>query len=89
MVETIVETKTDLELFAERLSRSGKRKHPPQHSPTADELAELKRTLYRRLQSGPMDLRLLALEWRYDVALLLDHMRHWMYTVDRDFNRDP
>ena len=89
MAASTVETKTDLELFAERLSRGGKLKHPPQHSPTADELAEIKKTLYMRLQAGPMDLKLLALEWQYDIALLLDHMRHWMYTVDRDFNRDP
>ncbi|MFJ6328688.1 MULTISPECIES: hypothetical protein [unclassified Rhizobium] len=88
MVETIIETKTDLELFAKRLSRAGQPKRPSQHSPTADELADLKTTLQTRLDSGPMDLRLLALEWKYDIALLLDHMRHWMYTVDRDFDRD-
>ncbi|MFJ6328644.1 MULTISPECIES: hypothetical protein [unclassified Rhizobium] len=89
MAKTIAETKTDLEQFSERLSRGAKQKRSPRHSPTADELAELKRMLYTRLQSGPMDLRLLALEWQYDIALLLDHMRHWMYTVDRDFDQNP
>lgn len=88
MAKTIVETKTDLELFAERLSRGGKLKPPSQHSPTADELAALKGSLDKRLRSGPMDLKLLAMEWQYDIALLLDHMRHWMYTVDRDFDRE-
>ncbi len=56
MAETIIETKTDLELLAKRLSRAGQPKRPSQHSPTADELADLKSTLQTRLDSGPMDL---------------------------------
>ena len=52
MAKTIVETKTDLELFAERLSRGGKLKPRSQHSPTADELAALKRSLDKRLRSA-------------------------------------
>lgn len=88
MTEMPVETKTDLELFAERLARGRKMTRPPQHSPTAEELTKLQQKLQSRLQSGPMDLKLLGLEWRYDLALLLDHMRHWMNTLDHDFNSD-
>lgn len=87
MPETSHDTTSDLELFARRLARGAKLKHTPQHSPTADELADLRHVLDLRLQSGGMDLKLLALEWRYDVVLLLDHMRHWMFEVDRGFDR--
>ncbi|MEF0941280.1 hypothetical protein [Rhizobium sp. BR 362] len=86
MTETTTKLNEDLELFAKRLSRGRKLRHSLQHSPTADELAHLKQALDLRLQSGSMDLKLLALEWRYDVALLLDHLRHWMYEVDRNFS---
>ncbi len=88
MTEMPVETKTDLELFAERLARGRRMKRPPQHSPTADELGKLQQELQSRLQFGRMDLKLLGLEWRYDLALLLDHIRHWMHTLDHDFNRN-
>lgn len=87
MTEMTRERTSDLELFAKRLARGTRQQSALAHSPTADELTDLKRMLDARLQSGRMDLRLLALEWRYDVALLLDHMRHWMFEVDRDFNR--
>ncbi len=87
MPETTRDTASDLELFAKRLARGARLKHAPPHSPTTAELADLRQALDLRLQSGRMDLKLLALEWRYDVALLLDHMRHWMFEVDREFDR--
>lgn len=87
MIETTQDTTSDLDLFAKRLARGARLKNTLQHSPTSDELTDLRHALDLHLQRGRMDLKLLALEWRYDVALLLDHMRHWMFEVDRDFNR--
>jgi hypothetical protein len=87
MTETTQDTTSDLELFARRLARGARLKSALRHSPTSDELMDLRHALDLRLQRGRMDLKLLVLEWRYDVALLLDHMRHWMFEVDRDFNR--
>lgn len=87
MTKTAHEATSDLEVFAKRLSGRAKPRNTLAHSPTADELADLRNRLDAQLRSGRMDLKLLTLEWRYDVALLLDHMRHWMFEVDRDFNK--
>ncbi|NLS20012.1 hypothetical protein HGP16_26090 [Rhizobium sp. P40RR-XXII] len=86
MTKTTYEPTSDLDLFAKRLVRSATPKNTLEHSPTANELTDLRLRLDVRLRAGRMDLKLLALEWRYDVALLLDHMRHWMFQLDRDFN---
>ena len=87
MMETTRDTTLDFEHFAKRLARGAKPKNTLQHSPTSDELVDLRHALDLHLRRGRMDLKLLMLEWRYDIALLLDHMRHWMFEVDRDFNR--
>lgn len=87
MTDIFVETTANQDVPANRPTYSERSPHPLEHSPTADELADLRARLQSQLQTGSMSLELLALEWRYDVALLLDHLRHWMYHVDRDFNR--
>ncbi|MBB3572047.1 hypothetical protein [Rhizobium sp. BK491] len=66
MAASTVEMKADLELIAKRLSRGAKPKHPPQRSPTADELAEFKRALYMRLQPVP---------WASNLSLWNGNMR--------------
>jgi hypothetical protein len=87
MTEILVETHVVQDLPSGASEHSGRSLNPLEHSPTADELADLRTRLQSQLQSGSMSLELLLLEWRYDVALLLDHLRHWMYEIDRDFNR--
>ena len=87
MTDIFVETTANQDVPANGPRHSKRSPHPLEHSPTADELADLRARLQSQLQSGSMSLELLALEWRYDVALLLDHLRHWMYYVDRNFNR--
>lgn len=79
--------RTDLDLLAKRLSRSRRHRQAPRHSPTTRRLTELRHALQRRLDSGRVDLKLLALQWQYDLALLLDQFRHWMQHLDRDFGR--
>lgn len=66
--------------------------HGPEAAATSPsgQMAALKSKLDERL--GSLDgnaWQLLLLEWRYDFALLFDHVRQWMSQVDSGFNTEP
>ena len=90
MTETSYTKMPDPDRLVREISYSSE--DPPRYrldaSPSAKMLTEVRDRLERRLQAGPMSWRVLALEWRYDIALLLDHWRHWIFDVDRAFNRE-
>ncbi|WP_421580966.1 hypothetical protein [Shinella sp. M31] len=89
MSADLLALKNELLEFDRQLQRATL--HTPAQSDTAashsDPLALMKKTLDDRLATlNGSAWQLVLLEWRYDFALLFDHIRQWMTQVDADFS---